>query len=47
MKKIKGFNLKERTIALIEKISEMEEDTQSNTIEKAIDYYARERYGLE
>lgn len=47
MKKIKGFNLKEKTIQLLETISEREEDSLSRTVEKAVEYYAREKYGLE
>ena len=47
MKKTKGFSLKDKTISLIERISEIEDDNLSKTIENAVEYYAREKYGLE
>ena len=47
MKKIKGLNLKERTIDLLQRISAKEDDSLSTTVEKAIEFYAREKYGME
>ena len=45
MKRIKGFNLKESTIELIERISKDEEESQSKVVENAIERYARDKYG--
>ena len=43
---VKSYSLKQTTIELLDKISEREDDTLSTTIDKAVEYYAKEKYGF-
>ena len=45
MKQTKTYNLKERTLRLITRISDREEDTMSSVIDRAVEYYAVNKYG--
>lgn len=46
MKQTKTYNLKERTLRLINIISLKEEDTMSSVIDRAIEYYAVNKYNM-
>ena len=41
----KTYNLKERTLKLINLISSKEEDTMGSVIDRAVEYYAVHKYG--
>ena len=45
MKMTKTYNLKEKTLRLINLISQKEEDTMGSVIDRAVEYYAVNRYG--
>ena len=45
-KTVRTYRLKQKTLEMLQEISDKEDDTLSNTIDKAVEYYAKDKYGL-
>lgn len=45
-KTVRTYRLKQKTLEMLQAISDKEDDTLSNTIDKAVEYYAKDKYGL-